>query len=56
VLGSLMAAARERCDRAVTLNAQASAVGFYLRAGFMPVGELFEEANIPHQRMERALG
>ncbi len=56
VLGSLMAAARERGDRAVTLNAQASAVGFYLREGFMPVGELFEEANIPHQRMERALG
>ena len=56
VLDSLVAAARARSDRAVTLHAQASAVGFYLRAGFQPEGALFEEANIPHQKMRLALG
>ncbi len=56
VLDGLLAAARERGDRAVTLNAQASAVGFYLRAGFRPVGDAFEEANIPHQPMVLDLG
>jgi predicted GNAT family N-acyltransferase len=55
VLQGLLAAARERGDRAVTLNAQASAVGFYLRAGFEPVGSVFEEANISHQKMQLAL-
>jgi YbgC/YbaW family acyl-CoA thioester hydrolase len=56
VLDSLVAAARARGDRALTLHAQASAVGFYLRAGFQPEGALFEEANIPHQKMRLALG
>ncbi len=55
LLDSLVAAARERGDRAVTLHAQASAVGFYLRAGFQPEGALFDEANIPHQKMTLAL-
>jgi predicted GNAT family N-acyltransferase len=34
------------------LNAQVSALRFYLRAGFSPVGDVFEEAGMPHQRME----
>jgi predicted GNAT family N-acyltransferase len=34
------------------LNAQVSALPFYLREGFVPVGEVFEKAGIPHQRME----
>ena len=38
-------------DREVLLHAQASAVGFYLRRGFRPVGDAFEEAGIPHQAM-----
>ncbi len=55
VLDQLMTAAPQRGDRAVSLNAQASAVGFYLRAGFVSVGEPFEEAGIPHQKMHKAL-
>ncbi|MBL7699151.1 MAG: GNAT family N-acetyltransferase [Chitinophagaceae bacterium] len=35
----------------VYLNAQLSAVGFYLPFGFRPVGQQFEEAGIKHQQM-----
>lgn len=35
----------------VYLNAQLSAVNFYLPFGFRPVGEQFEEAGIIHQQM-----
>lgn len=55
VLKALIAAARERGDREVMLHAQASAVGFYLRQGFAPVGPAFEEAGIPHQEMALTL-
>ena len=51
MLDGLLRAARERGDREVRLNAQASAVGFYLRRGFAPQGPAFEEAGIPHQAM-----
>lgn len=34
------------------LNAQVTALPFYLREGFLAVGGVFEEAGIPHQRME----
>lgn len=51
VLQALVHAARARGDREVLLHAQASAVGFYLRRGFRPLGEPFEEAGIPHQAM-----
>jgi predicted GNAT family N-acyltransferase len=37
--------------RRVVLDAQASACAFYERFGFQPVGEVFMEAGIPHQRM-----
>ena len=40
---------------AVELNAQAYAVGFYRRLGFLPLGPLFDDAGIPHRRMRRAL-
>lgn len=33
------------------LKAQTSAIGFYRRHGFIPVGEIFDEAGIPHQSM-----
>jgi YbgC/YbaW family acyl-CoA thioester hydrolase len=55
VLRALLQAARARGDRAVRLHAQASAVGFYLRAGFAPEGPVFEEAGIPHQAMRLVL-
>jgi predicted GNAT family N-acyltransferase len=35
----------------IFLNAQTSALPFYLRAGFQPVGHAFDEAGIPHRRM-----
>jgi predicted GNAT family N-acyltransferase len=40
----------------VYLNAQLTAVPFYERYGFKRVGELFEEAGLQHQKMERAVG
>jgi predicted GNAT family N-acyltransferase len=33
------------------LNAQTSALSFYARMGFVPVGAQFAEAGIPHRRM-----
>jgi len=35
----------------ITLNAQLSAKDFYLRLGYVPIGEIFSEANILHQKM-----
>jgi predicted GNAT family N-acyltransferase len=50
----LHAAARHGAGRAV-LHAQVHAIGFYERAGFIIVGDEFDEAGIPHRRMERPL-
>jgi YbgC/YbaW family acyl-CoA thioester hydrolase len=55
VLDALMQAARDRGDREVRLHAQVSAQGFYARAGFAPVGEVFDEAGIAHIEMARRL-
>ena len=55
VLAALVKAARERGDRQVLLHAQRSAEGFYARDGFVPRGEGFEEAGLPHIEMVRAL-
>ena len=38
------------------LNAQVQAIGFYARAGFAVIGDEFDEAGIPHRRMEKMLG
>lgn len=51
ILDALMAQAKARGDRAVILNAQTHAAPFYLRHGFVPEGEEFIEAGIPHVRM-----
>ena len=53
LLESLLAAARERGADRIELHAQADAVGFYARAGFVADGEPFDEAGIRHQRMLR---
>ncbi len=53
VLEALAAAAGARGDERVMLHAQASAIGFYLRAGFERHGPTFEEAGIVHQEMHR---
>ncbi|MFN3375479.1 MAG: YbgC/FadM family acyl-CoA thioesterase [Burkholderiaceae bacterium] len=55
VLDALVQAARERGDRSVELHAQASAQGFYERAGFAVTGESYVEAGLPHVPMARAL-
>lgn len=39
----------------VSLHAQASAIGFYQKFGFEPVGARFDEAGIEHQNMRLAL-
>ena len=39
----------------VTLSAQAHAVGFYERAGFLAIGEPFMDAGIPHRKMTKDL-
>ena len=55
MLDALVEAARARGDHEVMLHAQASAVGFYLRAGFVARGAAFEEAGIAHQEMVLSL-
>ena len=55
VLDYLVAAARRRGARLAYLHAQVPVEGFYLKRGFRPVGEVFEEAGIPHRRMELPL-
>ena len=55
VLFALMDAGKAAGSREVELHAQRSAEGFYLRLGFSPRGEPFEEAGIPHQEMFKSL-
>ena len=55
VLRALAEAAERRGDRALKLHAQRTAKDFYARLGFVPEGEPFEEAGIPHLTMARAL-
>jgi len=42
--------------REVTLHARDTAVGFYARLGYAPVGPPYVEVGIPHQNMRRPLG
>jgi predicted GNAT family N-acyltransferase len=55
ILNELMKAASKRGDREVALSAQVHALPFYRAHGFVPVGEEYLEAGIPHQAMKRAL-
>ncbi len=55
LLELMLGAAQARGATAVFLNAQTSAVGFYVRAGFAAEGEEFLDAGIPHLRMTRRL-
>jgi predicted GNAT family N-acyltransferase len=38
-------------QKLIYLHAQVAAMNLYKRAGFLPEGELFYEANIPHYKM-----
>ena len=55
VLDSLMELARQRGFRQAILHAQLTAEGFYLKQGYIPCGDVFEEAGIAHRLMEREL-
>ncbi len=55
ILLYLMRIARERGYRHAVLHAQMTAEGFYLKNGYAPVGEVFEEAGIAHRKMVREL-
>ena len=55
LLDAAVDAAAERGLRTVFLNAQLDAVSLYRAAGFAPVGDVFDEEGVPHQRMERLL-
>ena len=56
LLLALIEEAAQRRWPELRLHAQASAVGFYVRHGFVPCGERFMEAGIEHQSMRRQLG
>jgi predicted GNAT family N-acyltransferase len=51
LLDALIDAARSRGDKEAMLHAQASAIGFYARHGWVARGPAFEEAGITHQEM-----
>ena len=55
MLRALLGQARELGWHEVSLHAQASAIDFYARHGFLPLGERFEEAGIDHQSMRMLL-
>jgi YbgC/YbaW family acyl-CoA thioester hydrolase len=55
VMHALMQVASERGDTRMVLQSQCSAEGFYTRLGFSPIGEVYEEAGIPHVDLARPL-
>lgn len=55
VLEKMMAIARERGVRTVSLAGQLHAITFYERFGFVARGDVFVEAGIEHRMMEREL-
>jgi predicted GNAT family N-acyltransferase len=56
LLAAALDGARERGYAEVWLNAQARALPFYARQGFIAEGGEFEEAGIPHRRMRLRWG
>jgi len=46
--------ALRRGARRFTLNAQVSARRFYEKAGYQAIGAVFDDADIPHLRMDRS--
>jgi predicted GNAT family N-acyltransferase len=55
VLDALVDSARAAGKSSALLHAQDSAAAFYRHAGFVPHGQPFEEAGIPHHEMLRLL-
>tara|TARA_R110002096_G_scaffold200639_11_gene384720 strand:+ start:14437 stop:14604 length:168 start_codon:yes stop_codon:yes gene_type:complete len=55
MMETLAVIARERGLKQVELSSQTHAVPFYTDLGYVPVGEIYDEAGAPHQKMIRAL-
>jgi predicted GNAT family N-acyltransferase len=55
MLDALIQRARAQGWHDLSLHAQASAIGFYARHGFLPQGARFTEAGLEHQTMRRLL-
>lgn len=55
LLAAVLERARRRGLARLVLHAQTHAESFYARRGFLPVGDVFEEAGIPHRCMELRL-
>jgi predicted GNAT family N-acyltransferase len=55
LLMHLIELARHKRYARVVLNAQTHAMKFYSRFGFEPYGDVFDDAGIPHQAMQRTL-
>jgi YbgC/YbaW family acyl-CoA thioester hydrolase len=55
VLQALMDAARAQGAKQMMLHAQSHVAAFYAKAGFVQVGEEFEEAGLAHVEMRRTL-
>jgi predicted GNAT family N-acyltransferase len=55
ILNKLIEKAKERGHKEVLLSAQVHALDFYRRHGFQPLGEIYEEAAIPHRKMRRPI-
>ena len=53
LLQALIDEAGRRGMAQLALSAQTHALGFYRRFGFLPEGEVYEEAGLPHQVMTR---
>jgi ribosomal protein S18 acetylase RimI-like enzyme len=47
--------ARDRGFKKITMHARKTAIGFYEKLGYKPIGEQFEEVTIPHFIMEKML-
>lgn len=55
MLTALLNEARQRGNHQVILNAQCHAQNFYANAGFVPEGNVFDEAGIAHIQMRKIL-
>jgi predicted GNAT family N-acyltransferase len=51
ILKKLMHIGKEKGVQVFTLHAQVSAISFYASEGFVSEGPIFDEVNIPHQKM-----
>jgi len=55
LMAALEACAREAGLREIVLHAQLGALGFYEAAGYLPQGDVFEEAGLPHRGLGKTL-